>query len=166
MDDCDVLTSLLLRRVPPSDDGNPPASGSLTRSYIPGRRGRTFATCNDAKNGDNLLASPESRLCISNAIASTIAPAGLAHLLRVNGLRHMCRSYRTRSPEWRGDKEQDGPLSSRHSGGRTGAVRDKDRPTLGLRRTTIERPGPWSRRLRMSPNHPDMECFRDVAKPA
>ena len=27
-----------------------------------------------------------------------------------------------------------------------GAVRDKDRPVLGLRRTTIERPGPWSRR--------------------
>jgi hypothetical protein len=27
-----------------------------------------------------------------------------------------------------------------------GAVRDKDRPVLGLRQTTIERPGPWSRR--------------------
>jgi hypothetical protein len=27
-----------------------------------------------------------------------------------------------------------------------GAVRDKGRPVLGLRRTTIERPVPWSRR--------------------
>ena len=115
---CDVLTSLLLRRVPRRTIGNPPASGYSTRSSR--TKGATFAICNYAKNGHNLLASPESRLCISNAIANTIAAAGLAHLLRVSGLRQICCSYRTRSPEWRGDKEQDGPLSSRHSGGRTG----------------------------------------------
>ena len=56
------------------------------------------------QDSHNVLASPESRLCISNAIASTIAPAGLAHLLRVSGLRQMCRSYRTRSPEWRHER--------------------------------------------------------------
>jgi hypothetical protein len=56
------------------------------------------------QNGHNLLASQESGLRISNAIASTIAAAGLAHLLPVSGLRQMCHSYRTRSPEWRHER--------------------------------------------------------------
>jgi hypothetical protein len=103
---------------PRSDDWEPARLGVLD-AIIPDE-GANLRNLQLRQNGHNLLASPESRLCISNAIANTIAAAGLAHLLRVSGLRQMCRSYRTRSPEWRGDKEQDGPLSSRHSGGRTG----------------------------------------------
>src|ERR1039457_4221116 len=105
---------------PPVGRWQPARLGVLDAIIHSRTKGANLRNLQLRQNGDNLLASPESRLCISNASASTIAPAGLAHLLRVNGIRHMCRSYRTCSPEWRGDKEQEEPLSSRHSGGRTG----------------------------------------------
>jgi len=145
MDACDVLASLLLRR-PPVGRLASGCLGVLDAIFHSRTKGTSLRNLQLRQGGHTLLASPKSRLCISNAIASSIAAAGLALLLRVSGLIQMCRSYRTRSPKWRGDKEQEGPLSSSHSGGRRGAVRDKDRPVLGLRRTTIERPGPWSRR--------------------
>ena len=93
MDAYDVLTSLVLRRVPPSDNWQPARLGVLDAIVHSRTKGANLRNLQLRQNGHNLLASPESRLCISNAIASTIAPAGLAHLLRVNGLRHMCRSY-------------------------------------------------------------------------
>ena len=163
---CDVLTSLLLRRVPPSDDWEPARLGVLD-AIIPDE-GANLRNLQLRQNGHNLLASPESRLCISNAIANTIAAAGLAHLLRVSGLRQMCRSYRTRSPEWRGDKEQDGPLSSRHSGGRTGGPSvTKIARYLGYGRRPSSEPGPWSRRPEDEPEPSGHGVLsRCAAKPA
>src|ERR1039457_3191935 len=104
MDACDVLTSLLFRRVSQSDDWHPPRLGVLDAITHSLTKGANLRNLQLRQDGHTLLASPESRLCISDAIANTIAAAGLAHLLRVSGLRQMCRSYRTRSPEWRHER--------------------------------------------------------------
>src|ERR1017187_5807707 len=49
MDACDVLTSLLLHRVPQSDDWQPARLGVLDAIIHSRTKGRTFATCNYAK---------------------------------------------------------------------------------------------------------------------
>src|ERR1039458_6894650 len=69
MDACDVLTSLLLRRAPPSDDWQPARLGVLDAIIHSRTKGANLRNLQLRQNGHNLLASPESRLCISNAIA-------------------------------------------------------------------------------------------------
>ncbi len=167
MDACDVLTSLLLRKVPPSDDVQLARLGVLDAIIHFRTKGTNLRNLQLHQDGHSLLASPECRLCISNAIASTSAAAGLARLLRVSRLRQMCRSYRTRStrmarrqgtrrtsvipPLWRKDRGPSVTKIARYLGygGRPSSDRGRGRDGL-----------------RISPNHPDMECFRDVAKPA
>jgi len=145
MDACDVLTSLLLRRFPP-DDWQPARLGILDAIIHFRTKGANLRNLQLRQDSHNELASPESRLCISNAIASTVAAAGLAHLLRVSRLRQMCRSYRTRMARRQGTVCYPATVTEGQ-----GAVRDKIARYLVYRGRPSNKPGPGSRRPKDEP---------------
>src|ERR1017187_957337 len=162
---CDVLTSLLLRRVPPSDDWEPARLGVLD-AIIPDEGGEPSQSAITPKRSQptgqsgiqalHLECHREhhcgGRTCPSAACerVKTHVPF-LSHPFTRMARRQGTRRTSVIPPQWRKDRGPSVTKIARHLGygGRPSSGRGRGRDGL-----------------RMSPNHPDMECFRDVAKPA